>query len=170
MARSDGILPFGFAIEHSLVPARQNVQDAFELGGSRLELFCAPLLAWLRVLVLELLVDEGDACHEVVRRRDARVDKLPSGAVDPEPVDEEIRSTVDLLVQPLLSRLPLPLREYLVGRSGLGSRLVLVFASTIASACSGSRPRDSSFSRSSLMMSSCSADVNCSSITVSTIS
>jgi len=47
MARSDGILPFGFAIEYSLIPARQDVQDAFELGGGRLEVFCAPLLAWL---------------------------------------------------------------------------------------------------------------------------
>src|SRR5262245_32437503 len=110
MARSDGILPFGFAIEHSLVSARQDIQDAFEFAGGRLELFCAPLLAWLRVLVLELLVDEGDACHEVVCRRDSRVDELPSGAVDPEPVDKEVCGTVDLLVQSLLSRLPLPLR------------------------------------------------------------
>src|SRR5580704_15554356 len=48
-ARSDGVLPFGFATEHPLVPSRESVQDAFEPVRCCLELFGAPLLSRLRV-------------------------------------------------------------------------------------------------------------------------
>ena len=58
-----------------------NVQNAFELGG-RLEPFCAPLLARLAV-VFSSLVYEGDACHEVVRRRDAYIDRLRPARLSP---------------------------------------------------------------------------------------
>jgi hypothetical protein len=82
MVNNDGVLPFGFATEQPLVSAREDVKDVFQASCSRLELFGAPLGAGLRIPVLELFVDQGDAGHEVVRRRNPGVDQFPPGAVN----------------------------------------------------------------------------------------
>jgi hypothetical protein len=104
------------------VPAREDVQDDFELCCCCLELFHAPLLAGMRVFLFEFFVDESDARDEVVRGRDTRVDELAPGTVDAQSVHEEVRGAIHLVVQSLLPCLPFALGEDLVGRCGLCGR------------------------------------------------
>ena len=114
MDNRDGVLPFGFVIQQPLVSARQCIQDIFQVGHSHFELLCAPFVAWFGIFLLELFVDEGNASDEIVRRRDTRVDQLPTAPVDSEPVREKIGCPVYLVIEPLLPCFPFPLREHLI--------------------------------------------------------
>jgi len=77
---------------------REPVQDIFKTGFSGYKFICGPFFSLFRISLLEIFVDERDTGYEIICSRHAQIDQVPAAPVDTEPIDQEIRRSVDLLV------------------------------------------------------------------------